>query len=337
MLHRHLSVLLHRTVHTYGSVLVQGPRGGGKTTLLRRDFPGHTYASLDDAADRASARRNPVAFLSQFRGPAIVDDLHRAPELVSLLAEEPAPGPILFASSRRLRLPQPTLELHAPTSAERQRRPPLSMEMLGRFVPAQPAAVAAYPRWNPPRGFLECDVRELVSVHDMDLFETFLEAARGKSGGVLDQQSLADDCGVSHRTVVRWLAVLDACFLVLHLPPADFDGGRRLVRRRKLHFLDGGPFESRVVSEVYRNARHAGEEFDLRYWRDSNGLEIPLLVQQEGREMMPVQITEKATPREADQLRRWMALAGVRRGALISERAGASRGGEILRYSMAQL
>lgn len=337
MLHRHLSVPLHRTAHSNETVLVQGPRGAGKTTLLRRDFPGHSYSSLDDAGDRARARQSPGAYLAKFRGPAIVDDLHRAPELVSWLAEQAVPYPIVFASSRRLRLPMPTLELHPPTTAERHRRPALSLEMLGRFVPARPVATAEYPRWNGSRGFLENDVRDLVSVHDMDLFERFLEAARRQSGGVLDQQSLANDCGVSHRTAVRWIAVLDTCFLILRLAPADFEGGRRLVRRPKLHFLDGGPFESRVVSELYRNAQHAGEAAELRYWRDSNGLEIPLVIQQERAALMPVSIAEVATPREAARLRRWMDLAGVAQGALVSDREGPGRSGHIQRYALAQL
>lgn len=337
MLHRHLSVPLHRSAYSHEAVLVQGPRGAGKTTLLRREFPGHTYASLDDAADRARARQGPGGFLARFRGPAIVDDLHRAPELVSFLTSHPAPTSIVFASSRRLRLPMPTYELHPPTGAERQRRTALSLEMLGRFVPAKPMAMAPYPMWIPPRRFLETDVRELVSVHDMDRFERFLEVARGKSGGVMDQQAMAEESGVSHSTVGRWIEVLDTCFLTLRLAAADFDGGRRLIRRPKIHFLDGGPFESRVISEIYRNAKHAGEATDLRFWRDSNGFEIPLILQHEGAASMPVSIAEAATPHEVARLRRWMELAGVTQGALISEREGAVRGGNIHRYSMAQL
>jgi predicted AAA+ superfamily ATPase len=337
MLHRQLSLPLLRAAHSAEAVLVQGPRGSGKTTLLRRDFPGHTYASLEDSAERARARQTPGAYLGKFRGPAIVDDLHRAPELVALLAEKPVPHSFVFASSRRLRLPVPTLELHPPTRAERQRRPALSLEMLGRFVPAKPLPVAEYPLWKPAREFLEYDVRDLVSVHDMDLFERFLEAARRQSGGVMDQQALANECGISHRTAVRWIGVLDNCFLILRLAPADFEGGRRLIRRPKLHFLDSELFESRVISELYRNAAHTGEEAAFRFWRDSNGLEIPLIIQQEGAAPMPVGIAESATPREVVRLRRWMELAGVTQGAMISGREGTVRGGHIQRYSIAQL
>ena len=341
MLLRTITLPLHRAVRRGKPVLVQGPRSAGKTTLLRREFPGHRYVSLDDAAPRSVARQDPASFLARLRGAAIIDNLHRAPELVAYLAASGDQGPVLLASSRRLHLPVTSFELYPPTLAEREQRPPLALEMLGRFVPAVvstgPAATATD---SGERKFLERDVRDLVNVHDLDRFEDFLRVARSCSGQILDQQAIADECGVAHRTVGRWLAVLEACFLTLRLPPARLDFGRRLVRSPKLHFLEGGGFESQVVSEIYRNAQHAGEATGpatgLRYWRDSNGFEIPLVVQSETAPVMPVGIVAVPTPAEVGALRRWMELASVKQGALIAERTGPVRNG-VLRYSIKQI
>jgi predicted AAA+ superfamily ATPase len=137
--------------------------------------------------------------------------------------------------------------------------------------------------------------------------------------------------------VARWLEVLDACFLTLRLPPADLDFGRRLIRRPKLHFLASSTFESQAVSELYRNARHAGETPDLRYWRDSNGFEIPLIVQSETSGPMPVGIAESPTPTEMARLRRWMDLAGLQKAAFIAQRPASVRAGGVLRYALGQL
>lgn len=183
----------------------------------------------------------------------------------------------------------------------------------------------------------------MVNVHDVDRFEEFVGLARARSGDVLDQQALAREAGLAHRTVVRWLAVLDACFVTLSLAAAGEGFGRRITRRRKLHFLEGlppGRFESEVVSEIYRNARHAGLEPDLRYWRDSNGLEMPLLIGSETMPPVPVAIAAAPTPVDEARLRRWMELARVERGAVISrsERgAGERRDGRVLRYAIGQL
>jgi predicted AAA+ superfamily ATPase len=323
MLLRALTIPLHRAVQAGGSLLLQGPRAAGKTTLLRREFPGHTYVTLEDARDRSAVRADPAAFLARLRGRAILDDLHRAPELQNHLAGTQAPWPLLLASSRRLSLPLPTLELHPPTLAERQRRPPLTLAMLGRFLPTAPAGPAA--PWPHRNLFLERDIPALVHVRDVDRFESFLTAARARTGQPLDQQALAREAGVSHRTVVRWLAALDDCFLTLRLVPADLDLGRRLIRAPKLHFLDADAFESAVVSELYRNARHAGETPDLRYWRDSNGLTVPLVVQSEVADPVPVAIAAQPTPAETESVRRWMKLAGVQHGAVIAEAARSHR------------
>lgn len=337
MLDRALAIPLHRAVQEGVPVLVQGPRGAGKSTLLRREFPAHTYVSLDEAVHRARAREDPGRFLARLRGAAVIDDLHRAPELVAYLGGTNEVGRLVLASSRRLALPCPTFELHAPTRAELERRPAVALETLGRFAPEFAASRPAYASWRAEDRLPEADIRDLVSVQEMDRFERFVAAARSRSGTVLDQQSIARDSGVAHRTVARWLAALDACFLTLRLPPGDVDFGRRLVRSPKLHFLKSGCFESQVVSEVYRNACHAGTVPDLRYWRDSNGLEVPLLIRLDTATPVPVGISAESDALAEARLRRWLEIAGVKQGALITASSASVRKSGILRYSLTQL
>ena len=337
MLHRTIALPLHRAMQLGDPVCLQGPRSSGKTTLLQREFPGHTYVALDNAADRSRARNDPAGFLARLRGPAILDDLHRAPELIEHLRDRRFSGPLILASSRRLQLPVETLHLYHPTRAERHGRQPLALAMLGRFVPLAVPPIMPVPPWPNRRNFIENDLRDLVSVHDPDRFETFLQAARALSGHVLDQQSLASQCGISHRTVTRWLAAVDTCFLTLRLPPADADFGRRIVRSPKLHFLDSECYESQVVSEIFRNAAHEGEIPDLRYWRDSNGLEIPLIVQSGSGNPLPAGIAAAPTPADVSRLRRWMELADVKQAALIGQTKVSAKHAGICRYSIEQL
>jgi len=337
MIHRTIALPLHRATQLGEAVLLQGPRSSGKTTLLQREFPGHTYVALDNASERSRARSDAAGFLARLRGPAIVDDLHRAPELIEYLKVDRFSGSLILASSRRLQLPIETLHLYHPTRAELHGRQPLALAMLGRFVPLAATPTAPVPPWPNRRNFIENDLRDLVSVHDTDRFEAFLQAARALSGQVLDQQFLADQCGISHRTVTRWLAALDTCYLTLRLPPADADFGRRIVRSPKLHFIDSECHQSQVVSEIFRNAAHEGEIPDLRYWRDSNGLEIPLIIQSGSGGAMPAGIAAAPTPADVSRLRRWMELAGVKQAALIGQTKSPAKLDGICRYSIEQL
>lgn len=335
MLERTLALPLRRAALLSEPVLVQGPRGAGKTTLLRREFPGHTYVSLDDPAERGRAREDARSFLARLRGPTVIDDVHRVPELLRHIA---GPRPLILASSRRMNPPFTTFELYPLTQAEREARPPLSLEMLGRFVPAPTPPVNAPVAPAPSdRSWLERDVHALIHVQDLDRFESFVHSAEAQSGGILDQQAIARECGVSHRTVARWLGVLDACFQTLLLAPCGAAFGRRLIRGPRLHFLQSSALESRAVSELYRNAVHAGAVPDLTYWRDSNGLEIPLIVHVEGAPMMPVCIAAEPNPSDVARLHRWMALAGVHQSAIIAQRHGQLRRKGIVSYSVEQL
>jgi len=338
MLQRALAIPLHRAAQLAEPVLVQGPRSAGKTTLLRREFPAHTYLPLDDPEFRARARQDPASFLARLRGPAFIDDLHRAPELIGHLATGSAAGRLVLASSRRLTLPVTTFELYPPTRAELERRAPLSLAMLGHFVPpAGLAAAAGFAPWPAVRSYLDHDLADLIQVRDRDRFERFAGLAAARSGQILDQQALARACDISHRTAVRWLAVLETCFQTLRIPPAPFAFGRRLLRAPKLHFLASESFESQVVIALYCNARHAGLAPEFFYWRDSNGLEVPLVVISDLAPPLPVVAVPEPHPVVEARLRRWMQFARVTHGALITNSSGPSRRGGVLRYSVNKL
>ncbi len=335
MLSRTLAIPLRRASLPGKPVLVQGPRGAGKTMLLRNAFPAHTYVTLDDPVDRARARQDPRAFLGRLRGPAVIDDVHRAPGLIGCMEGLPA---LVLASSLRLQTPFTTFELYPPTQAELEGRPPLALDMLGRFeTSAGPASRQLGTAFAPNRSWLDRDVRALVNVHDPERFEVFFALAEARSGTVLDQQAMAAECGVSHRTVVRWLGVLDACFRTLRLPASRIDFGRRLVRSPKLHFLESASLESRAVAEIYKNARHLGIAPELAYWRDSNGFEIPLIIQTDTAPMMPVCIAAQPNPSDIGRLRRWMEMAGVSQGAMIAEDGRQLRRRGILSYAIGKL
>ena len=302
---------------------------------MRREFPGHLYISFDDVADRTRARSDPRSFLAKLRGPTVIDDLQRAPELLPHLS---APRPLILASSRRLQLPVTTFELYPPTNAEREARAPLTLDMLGRFAPAS-RRTSNYSALSlaPDRSWIDRDVRDLIHVRDLDRFEFFVRIAVSASGAVLDMQAIGKQCGVSHRTVTRWFEVLDACFKILRLPASPLEFNRRLIRSPKLHFFDSDCFESRAVLEIYCNARHAGETPNLSYWRDSNGFEIQLIVEANAMPPMPILIARDANPSHVARLHRWMALARVEQGAIITQRTGQLPRKGIVGYSIAQL
>src|SRR5687768_6077616 len=64
-------------------VVLTGPRQSGKTTLVRSTFADRPYANLEALDVRERAIRDPRGFLASFPDGAVLDEVQRAPDLLS--------------------------------------------------------------------------------------------------------------------------------------------------------------------------------------------------------------------------------------------------------------
>jgi hypothetical protein len=148
--------------------------------------------------------------------------------------------------------------------------------------------------------YIERDARLVGSVRDLASFKRFVALCAGRSGQLLNLTSLGADAGVSRVTAGHWLSILTASYIVVLLQPHFENFSRRLVKTPKLFFLDtglmcallglrtsrdllvhplrGAVFESFVVSELHKLFLHNGERPPLYFWRDSNGVEVDVLI-----------------------------------------------------------
>lgn len=69
----------------YPVILVQGPRQSGKTTLVKTLFPEKKYITLEDIDTRSRAIEDPRGFLSNIPDGAILDEVQRAPDILSYI------------------------------------------------------------------------------------------------------------------------------------------------------------------------------------------------------------------------------------------------------------
>lgn len=243
----------------YPVVVVTGPRQSGKTTLCRAAFPALPYASLEEPDVRDFAVADPRAFLAQYPDGALLDEIQRAPELLSYLQgivdRAPRPGSFVLTGSLQLDV----LAGVSQTLAGRagllsllpfalgelpERLAPRSIEQLlfgGLYPPIHDRRLEPS-RWhaNYVQTYLERDLRQVVNVRDLASFRVFLRLCAGRTGQLLNLSGLAADCGITHNTAKAWLSVLEASFIVVLLRPHFRNFGKRLVKTPKLYFVDPG-------------------------------------------------------------------------------------------------
>ena len=198
-----------------------------------------------------------------------------------------------------------------------------------------------YDRKIPPRkwfgayvtAYIERDVRQVLKVQELETFQRFVRFCAGRTGQLLNLSSLAADSGITHNTAKSWISVLEASYILFQLRPHHANFNKRLVKTPKLYFYDAGLvcwllgiqtpqqletyplrgsiFETFVVAELMKSRLNAGERSGMYFWRDSNGNEVDVIIEQ-GPQLIPVEIKSGATVARDFfvGLEKWMALSG---------------------------
>ena len=333
---RHAEPRLQHFASGYPVVVVTGPRQSGKSTLVRHAFPKHHYVSLEDLDQREFAENDPRGFLNQFTQGAILDEAQRCPALFSYLQtrvdERQQPGEFILTGSQQFGLLSgitqslagraALLTLLPMTYRELQHAGKIGQDLDkilfdGAFPPIFDRGLEPH-HWygNYVRTYLERDVRQLIKVQDLRMFQRFLKLCAGRTGQLLNLSSLANDCGITHNTAKAWISVLEASYIVHLLPPHHQNFNKRLVKTPKLYFLDtglatwllgiqnmeqlsthvqrGALFETWVISECLKARYNAGEPSNLYFWRDRSGHEVDLLIDH-GTHLSPLEIKSGQT------------------------------------------
>jgi len=344
---------LLRLARGFPVVAITGPRQSGKTTLAKAAFPGKPYLSLEDPDIRLLAESDPRGLLSRFPEGAILDEVQRAPGLLSYLQtrmdEDLRPGRFVLTGSQQFGLLSGISQSLAGRAGLVQLLPFSMGELQGvGKLPQELDEVlfrGAYPPlydrdlapadWhsNYVNTYVERDVRQLISVRDLSAFQRFIRMCAARVGQLLNLSTVAADCGISHHTAAAWLSVLEASYIVFLLRPHFQNFNKRLVKTPKLYFCDtglaswllgirdpgqiafhaqrGALFENLVVTEFLKSRLHQGLPPDFYFWRDSQGLEVDLLVERNG-SLHPLEAKSGQTI-AADffhSLNKWKELAG---------------------------
>lgn len=321
------------------SYFLWGARQTGKTTWLTTEYPNCRYYDLLRPTEFERLLRNPELLSQELDGfgegdIVVIDEIQKLPLLldeVHYLIQRKGIQFVLSGSSAR-KLKRVGTNLLGGRASLEQMFPLVSAE-IPDFDIMRAVNNGMIPRHyavsNPTqrlRGYigvyLNEEIREEALARNLSTFARFLEVAAQCDGEVLVYKNVAQDCGIDHRTVKEYFAILQDTLVGYLIPGFTSSKKRRAIAAPKFYFFDvgitnyllrrsnmvlgtdafGHAFEHFIIQELiaYIGYNHLCDQ--LSYWRTATGYEVDAVVG-DGRVAIEIKAVEEAKSRHTKGLK----------------------------------
>ncbi len=278
---------------------------------------------------------DPETFLDGHRGRRLVlDEVHRLPnpaEVLKVAADHFPDTPVLatgsstLGASARFRdtlagrkeevwlTPMVLADLHDFGRTDLRHR--LLRGGLPPFFLAKALPERDFQEWLD--AYWAKDVLELFRLERRHSFQRLLELLMAQSGGIFEATRFSRACEVSRTTIVNYVAVLEATFVVHVVRPYAGGGAAEIVSAPKVYAFDTGfvcyhrgwhdlrrddlgpLWEHMVLNELHA---HLGSGA-IHYWRSKHGNEVDFVLARRGEPPVAIECQWSADAFEAASLR----------------------------------
>jgi predicted AAA+ superfamily ATPase len=303
---------------TLRSFFLFGPRGTGKSTLVRSIFPDALLIDLLDPATARELAARPETLeervLAHKRAEVVVlDQVQKVPQLLDVVHRllETQGRAIRFvltgSSARKLR--RGGVDLLAGRATLASLHPYLAAELGADFsleralrLGTVPVVVESEEPERVLRAYAALYVREEVQqdglVRSAGDFSRFLEVVSFSHGQRVNASAIARDCGVGRKTVENYLSILEDLLLAFRVPVFRRRAERAVVATPKLYLFDAGVYrslrpsgpldrpesiaglalEGLVAAHLRTWIDYSNSSARLSYWRTAAGTEVDFVV-----------------------------------------------------------
>lgn len=139
------------------------------------------------------------------------------------------------------------------------------------------------------RRIIREDVREISLIQNLAALESLAEIMPEKIGSPLSVKSLSGDIQVDHKTMKRWIQVLESMYFCFRISPFGSSKIRAVKKEQKLYMWDwsvvdnlGARWENLVASQLLKYCHWLedsdGDSMELRFLRDVDKREVDFVV-----------------------------------------------------------
>jgi predicted AAA+ superfamily ATPase len=299
------------------SFFLFGPRGTGKSTLVKRQFKDALYLDILDPHTFRTLTASPEFLRERLSAEpqistVVIDEIQKVPELLGLihtLIEQRRGLRFVLTGSSSRKIKRTGADLLAGRALLACLHPFMAAELGRRFCLERalqdgmlPLVLGSAKAQHVLRTYAALYLREEVQmeglVRNIGSFSRFLEAISFSHGGQLNISNVARDCQVERKVVEGYVAILEDLLLGYRIPVFTKRAKRALAAHPKFYIFDAG---------VYRALRPKGpldrpQEIDglaleglvgqhlrawidygatdslLYYWRTRSGVEVDFVV-----------------------------------------------------------
>jgi len=300
------------------SFFLFGPRGTGKSYLIKDLYPNSTYIDLleSETYRRLLAKPERIAeYLTLPKElPVIIDEIQRVPNLLNevhrLIENEKYQFVITGSNARKLKTTQANL---LAGRALKYNLYPLTMSEIGENVNLKKVLqygllptiydsekkidLAKYLE-SYVEVYLEEEILQEGLTRNLGNFSRFLEVASFSQAQQLNVSEVARVASINRKMAESYFKILYDLLIAYELPVFKKRAKRNLVSQNKFYFFDIGVYstikprgfldkveneegllyESLVLQELIATNSYLDSKYEISYWRTKSGVEVDFVL-----------------------------------------------------------
>ncbi len=320
------------------SFFLLGPRGTGKSTLIKDTFPEALYIDLllPDVFRNYIARPerlSELVYANKDKKVVVIDEIQKVPQLLevvhSLLEGKMGLQFILTGSSTR-KLRKTGVNLLSGRALMKHMHPFIAAELKEKFNLNHamqhgmlPVVIDSSDPISSLNAYINLYIREEVQMEGMTRnignFSRFLEAASFSHASVINITNISRECEVERKVVESYLQILEYLLLAFSIPVFTKRAKRAVTHHPKFYLFDAGVYsilrpsgpldrpeekggaalEGLVAQHLRAWIDYMHPDCRLFFWRTSSGTEVDFIVY--GKEIFQaIEVKNSATIRPED-------------------------------------
>ena len=299
------------------SYFLFGPRGTGKSTWLKQNYPDAYWIDLLDPEtfrffSAGAERLRPILAEHSKSKTVVIDEIQKVPDLLNVihsLIEEKKGYQFVMTGSSARKLRNEGVNLLGGRALLKHMPPFFAVELGASFnlvknlrLGMLPIVLDSANSEEVLRAYVGIYLKEEVQaegiVRNVGDFARFLETMSFSHGAIINAANIARECQIARKTVDSYLQILEDLLLGFQLQVFRLKAKRTLSSHSKFYFFDSGVYYSVRPANLYDIASEKEgaaleglvaqhlkawvdaqkQQHQLHFWRSSNQIEVDFIV-----------------------------------------------------------